>query len=114
MNRLTEQQWAVLKAHEDRNYVEAVRGDIVRDYPYLADKSKLREWLNEAYVRTQELGFTHDAAIVHFLYAEALAPGFYMLPVIAAWLNKPGASGEQRFEMLMQATRKRQQQEGND
>ncbi|WP_198362946.1 hypothetical protein [Burkholderia ubonensis] len=41
---------------------------------------------------------------------EALTPGFYKNPPVATWLNKPGVSGEQRFEMLMQATRKRQQE----
>ncbi|MBN3856031.1 hypothetical protein G3N59_21875 [Paraburkholderia sp. Ac-20340] len=114
MNRLTEQQWAILKAHEDRNYVEAVREDIVRDYPWLADDPRLSGWLNEAYARTKELGFTHDGPTVDFLYLEATTPGFYLLPAIAAWLDKPGASGEQRFEMLLQVTRKKQQEQKED
>ncbi|CAG9234425.1 conserved hypothetical protein [Paraburkholderia tropica] len=111
MNRLTEQQWAILREHEDRNYVAAVREDIVRDYPWLADDRKLGDRLNEAYARTKELGFTHDGPTVDFLFLEATTPGFYLLPAIAAWLDKPGAPGEQRFEMLLQVTRKKQQEQ---
>ncbi|MEX3808709.1 hypothetical protein AB3X96_00350 [Paraburkholderia sp. BR13439] len=32
------------------------------------------------------------------------------IPAVIAGLHKPGVPAEQRFEMLMQATRKRQQQ----
>ncbi|WP_321869610.1 hypothetical protein [Paraburkholderia tropica] len=111
MNRLTEEQWAILKAHEDRNYVATVQVDIVRDYPWLADDPKLNARLNEAYARTRELGFTLDGPTIDFLYLEATTPGFYLLPDIAAWLDKPGAPGEQRFETLLQVTRKKQQEQ---
>ncbi len=106
--QLSEATCAALKAADDRNYVAAVRGDIVRDYPALADDPTLRERLNTAFARTKELGFKRDALVVDFLYVEANTPGFHKFPTVAAWLNKPGVSGEQRFEMLMQATRKRQ------
>lgn len=108
--KLTNEQWALLKVHEDHNYVAVVRGDIVRQYPALADDPTLRDRLNAAFARTKELGFTHDGPIVDFLYSEATTPGFYKFPAVAAWLNKPGAPGEQRFEMLMQVTRKKQQE----
>ncbi|TDV06844.1 hypothetical protein [Paraburkholderia caballeronis] len=110
MISLTEEEWAVLKAQEDCNYVAFVRGDIVRDYPELADDPTLRDRLNAAYAQTKELGFTHDGPIVDFLYVEATDPGFYKTPVVAAWLNKPGVPGEQRFEMLLQVARKKQQE----
>ncbi|MET3232692.1 UNVERIFIED_ORG: hypothetical protein ABIC54_004900 [Burkholderia sp. 1263] len=106
----TDEQWAVLKACEDRNYVDFIRGHIVRDYPALADDPTLRERLNAAYARTKELGFTHDGPIVDFLYMEASDPGFYKNPAVTAWLNKPGVPGEQRFEMLLQVARKKQQE----
>ncbi|MDR6448939.1 hypothetical protein J2797_004965 [Paraburkholderia terricola] len=106
----TDEQWAVLKACEDRNYVDFIRGHIVRDYPALADDPTLRERLNAAYARTKELGFTHDGPIVDFLYMEASDPGFYKNLAVTAWLNKPGVPGEQRFEMLLQVARKKQQE----
>ncbi|MEW9580979.1 hypothetical protein [Paraburkholderia sp. DGU8] len=108
--QLTDEQWAVLKVYEDRNYVDFIRGHVVRDYPALADDPSLRDRLNAAFARTKELGFTHDGPIVDFLYVEAVDPGFYEMPPIAAWLNKPGAPGEQRFEMLLQVMRKKQQE----
>jgi hypothetical protein len=92
--KLTEEQWALLKVHEDHNYVAVVRGDIVRDYPELANDPTLRDRLNAAFARTKELGFTHDAPIVDFLYMEAIEPGFYKVPSVAAWLNKPGVPAE--------------------
>jgi hypothetical protein len=107
---LSDEQWALLKVHEDHSYVAVVRGDIVRRYPALADDPTLRDRLNAALARTKELGFSHDGPIVDFLYVEAITPGFYKIPAVAAWLNKPGAPGEQRFETLMQATEKRQQE----
>ncbi|KVT53059.1 hypothetical protein WK53_07910 [Burkholderia ubonensis] len=87
-----------------------MRGDIVRDYPALADDPTLRERLNAAFARTKELGFERDALVVDFLYMEASDPGFYNAPSVAAWLNKPGVPAEQRFEMLLQVAQKKQQE----
>ncbi|WP_156923618.1 hypothetical protein [Burkholderia sp. WSM2232] len=108
--QLTDEQWKLLKVYEDRNYVDFIRGHIGRDYPALADDPTLRERLNAAFARTKELGFTHDGPIVDFLYMEAGDPGFYKMPAVAAWLNKPDVPAEQRFEMLLQGTRKKQQE----
>ncbi|WP_322030093.1 hypothetical protein [Paraburkholderia sp. J76] len=107
--QLTDEQWKLLKVYEDRNYVDSIRGHIVRDYPTLADDPTLRERLNAAYAETKQLGFTHDVPIGDFLYMEASEPAFYKMPVVAAWLNKPGVPAEQRFEMLLQVTRRKQQ-----
>ncbi|MBW0447580.1 hypothetical protein EN871_21785 [bacterium M00.F.Ca.ET.228.01.1.1] len=103
--QLTDKQWALLKVYEDRNYVDFIRGHIVRDYPALADDPTLRERLNTAYGRTKELGFTYDRQIVQFLYFEAIAPGFYTKPAIARWLGKTGMPSEQRFDMAMDVAR---------
>ncbi|MCC8402240.1 hypothetical protein LJ655_10095 [Paraburkholderia sp. MMS20-SJTN17] len=105
---LTEGQWALLKAYEDRNYVDFIRGHIVRDYPALANDPTLRDRLNAAFAQTRMLRFTREALIVDFLYVEATTPGFYWIPAVMAWLHKPGVPAEQRFEMLLQGTRKRQ------
>ncbi|KWN80622.1 hypothetical protein WM24_23995 [Burkholderia ubonensis] len=110
MLQLSEQQWAELQAADEHNFVAVVRDDIVRDDPTLADDPTLLERLNAAYARTKELGFTHDGPIVEFLELEARAPGFYRIPPIAAWLDKPGVPGEQRFEMLLAVMRKKQQE----
>lgn len=107
---LTDEQWALLKVHEDHNYVAFIRGHVVRDYPALANDPTLRERLNAAFAETKALGFTHDALIVDFLYMEAIEPGFYKVPSVAAWLNRPGVPAEQRFEMLLQVARKKQQE----
>jgi len=77
----------------------------VRDNPALADDPTLRDRLNAAYARTKELGFTYDRQIVQFLYLEAIAPGFYTKPGIAAWLGKTGMPPEQRFDMAMDVAR---------
>jgi hypothetical protein len=108
--KLTDEQWALLKVHEDHNYVAFIRGHIVHDYPALANDPTLRERLNAAYAETKALGFTHDGPIVDFLYMEASDPGFYKMPVVAAWLSKPGVPSEQRFEMLLQVAQKKQQE----
>ncbi|MGF6853477.1 hypothetical protein [Paraburkholderia sp. CI3] len=107
---LTEGQWALLKDYEDRNYVDFIRGHIVRDYPALANDPTLRDRLNAAFAQTKVLRFTRDVPIVDFLYAEATTPGFYWIPAVIAWLHKSGVPAEQRFEMLLQATGKRQQE----
>lgn len=70
----------------------------------------VRERLNAAFAETKALGFTHDAPIVDFLYMDAIEPGFYKVPPVAAWLNKPGVPAEQRFEMLQQVAQKKQQE----
>ncbi|MGF6790146.1 hypothetical protein [Paraburkholderia sp. 35.1] len=106
----TEGQWALLKAHEDRNYVDFIRGHVVCDYPALANDPTLRDRLNAAFAQTKVLRFTRDVPIVNFLYMEATTPGFYRIPAVMAWLHKSGVPAEQRFEMLLQATGKRQQE----
>ncbi|MGF6373217.1 hypothetical protein OKW40_006033 [Paraburkholderia sp. RAU6.4a] len=106
----TEGQWALLKDYEDRNYVDFIRGHIVRDYPALANDPTLRDRLNAAFAQTKVLRFTRDVPIVDFLYAEATTPGFYWIPAVTAWLHKSGVPAEQQFEMLLQATGKRQQE----
>ncbi|EDZ97652.1 conserved hypothetical protein, partial [Burkholderia sp. H160] len=63
-----------------------------------------------AFAITKVLRFTHDGPIVDFLYVEATTPGFYKIPAVMAWLHKSGVPGEQRFEMLLQVARKKQQQ----
>jgi hypothetical protein len=105
--QLTDEQWALLKVHEDHNYVAVIRGDIVRDYPVLANDPTLRDRLNAAYARTKELEFVHERQIVQFLYLEAISPGFYRKPGVAAWLEKKGIPGEQRFDMMMDVVRAR-------
>jgi hypothetical protein len=105
--QLTDEQWALLKVHEDHNYVAVVRGDIVRQYPALADDPTLRDRLNAAFARTKELEFFHERQIVQFLYLEAIAPGFYRKPGVAAWLEKKGEPPEQRFDMMMDVSRAR-------
>ncbi|MGF6854581.1 hypothetical protein [Paraburkholderia sp. CI3] len=90
--------------------MDFIRGHIVRDYPALANDPTLRDRLNAAFARTKLLRFTHDVPIVDFLYVEATTPEFYSIPAVIAWLYKSGVPAEQRFEMLMQATGKRQQE----
>ncbi|MGF6481006.1 DUF4123 domain-containing protein [Paraburkholderia sp. JPY419] len=109
-NGIYRRTMALLKVYEDRNYVDFIRGHIVLDYPALANDPTLRDRLDGAFAQTRMLRFTHDGPIVDFLYVEATTPGFYWIPEVIAWLHKPGVAAEQRFEMLMQATRKRQQE----
>jgi len=115
MLELTREEWAALCAGDDRNFVAVMRDDIVRDYPALADDPTLSDRLQGAYARAKELGFTHNGAIVDFLYLEASAPGFYRIPAIAAWLGQTGMPAEERFNALLSATgmKLREKQEKN-
>jgi hypothetical protein len=103
----TKEQWSLLRVYEDRNYVAVVHGDIVRQYPALDDDPTLRERLYAAFARTKELEFNHERQIVRFLYLEAITPGFYRKPGVAAWLEKKGATPEERFDMMMDVSRAR-------
>ncbi|WP_157382641.1 hypothetical protein [Burkholderia ubonensis] len=94
----------------ERNSTCALPDSSVANYPALADDPTLRERLNATFARTKELGFKRDALVVDFLYMEARDPGFCNASSVAAWLNKPGVPAEQRFEMLLQVTQKKQQE----
>lgn len=66
MLELSSDEWAALCTCDDSNFVAAVRDDIVRDEPALANDPTLLERLINAYARTKKLGFVDQRAIITF------------------------------------------------
>lgn len=108
MFQLTEQEWAALQASDERNFVLTVKADILRAMPALSDDPHLATRLKAAFDETKRLGFNDDRNVVQFLHLEAIVPGFYQQPGIAAWLARNGKGSDERFDMLMSVVRKKQ------
>jgi len=106
MLELTESQWAALCASDERNYVATLREDLVLNDPKLANDPTLLDRLVAAYQEAKSLGFRQDKDLAEFLDMEAHGPGFYKTPAIAAWLRKPGAPVEDRFDDMVSVAKK--------
>jgi hypothetical protein len=104
MLEFNEYEWEGLQKNDERNYVDAVRGDLVDRDPALADDATLGERLMEAWERTQELGLEDERNIVQFLQIEAYAPQFWRNVAVNAWLRSVGATPDERFEALRAVT----------
>jgi len=106
MLELTDAQWAALCASDERNFVATIRDDIILDDPTLANDPTLLDRLVAAYKDAKGLGFQQDKELGEFLEMEARGPGFYKTPAIAAWLRKPGAPVEDRFDDMVSVAKK--------
>ena len=104
MLEFNEYEWEGLQKNDERNYVDAVRGDLVGDDPTLADDATLAERLMEAWERAKELGLEDERNIVQFLQIEAYAPQFWRNVAVNAWLRSVGATPDERFEALRAVT----------
>ncbi|NRO99479.1 hypothetical protein GWC77_26745 [Paraburkholderia sp. NMBU_R16] len=69
--------------------------------PKLGDDPTLLQRLADAYSDAKRMGLTQDVLLTEFLHLEAQIPGFYRKPVISKWLEKTGASIEDRFTDLL-------------
>ncbi|WP_250534831.1 hypothetical protein [Caballeronia sp. AZ10_KS36] len=105
MLNFSQEEWTALCAADERNFVLAVKEDIVKDRPALAEDATLSDRLNAAYEDAKRIGFTDDKYLVAFLYLESVEPNFYKKPAVSAWLNKKGLPPEQRFDMMMDVAR---------
>lgn len=101
---LTPQQVAGLCAIDAKGFVQAVKQDIVRDYPGV-DQAGLTERLDAALAQARAMRIDEDANLVDFLRTEALVPGFYKRPGLLRWMEKPGRPADQRFHDFMQVMR---------
>ncbi|TDV25358.1 hypothetical protein C7405_12330 [Paraburkholderia caballeronis] len=96
-----------MQAASERNYLSGIRDDIMRDCLGVAHDLQLSARLDTAYAEARKIGFTDDRHIVKFMYLEAVAPGFYRNPGVAAWLGRKGVPPEQRFDMMIDVSRAR-------
>ena len=100
MLKLSEAQILHLEQLESNDLLVQVRDAIVQDIPSLKDEPLLPR-LQAANAHADELGLSDQAALIQFLYTEAIAPDFYLDPQIDTWLRKPGQPVEQRLNDLL-------------
>jgi hypothetical protein len=105
MIEFTTEQAAALQRLNEQGYLRALRDDLVRRWPGLADDGTLPERLADAFQAARKLGIHSDDGMFEFLDTEAITPGFYERPGVAYWLKKPGADAEQRLRDLMAVAR---------
>jgi hypothetical protein len=97
MLELTESQLQQLRQHEHAGFVGRVHDELVAKFPELAVEADLQQRLGTAHERALALGLESGKARTQFLYQEAFTPGFSEQPAVTAWLQRPGASPEQRW-----------------
>jgi hypothetical protein len=92
---------------DTHDIVAIFRNAIVDASPQLADDPTLNDRLATAYCYAKRIGVTRDDLIQTFLYIEAGSPGFYRQAEIARWLEKGGASADDRLQDLIDGTRRK-------
>lgn len=101
MLELTEAQLQQMRQHEHAGFVGRVRAELLAKFPELASDESLQQRLSTAHDRALSLGLESGQARTQFLYQEAFTPGFSEQPAVTAWINRPGASPEQRWRDFM-------------
>jgi hypothetical protein len=96
-----DRQQREVSTSDQHEFVAAIRDDAISANPKLGDDPTLLDRLAEAYRDAKRMGLTQDVLLAEFLHLEAQIPGFYRKPVISKWLEKPGASIEDRFTDLL-------------
>ncbi|MEX3955970.1 hypothetical protein [Trinickia sp. EG282A] len=107
MREETDQQQNDLLNGNERDFVRAVRDNIVNANPEFGADPALLDRLASAYDEAKRIGLSEDELLVKFLYLEMQVPGFYRQPVISTWLEKPGAPIDGRFKDLLDVLRKK-------
>jgi len=102
----TGQQQAT-SATESPDFVTAVRDSILSMNPALSDDPALFDRLATAYAEAKRLGLTEEDLLAEFLFLETEVRGFYREPAVSAWLQKPGAPVDRRFQDLLEVLRKK-------
>lgn len=97
MLELTEAQLQQMRHNEHAGFVGRVHEELMVKFPELVADEDLRQRLNTAHGRALALGLHSGQARTQFLYQEAFAPQFSEQPAVAAWLQRSGASPEQRW-----------------
>ncbi|NRO99482.1 hypothetical protein GWC77_26760 [Paraburkholderia sp. NMBU_R16] len=96
-----DRQQREISTSNEHEFVAAIRDDAISANPKLGDDPTLLHRLADAYSDAKRMGLTRDVLLAEFLHLEAQIPGFYRKPVISKWLEKPGASIEDRFTDLL-------------
>jgi hypothetical protein len=99
-----EEQWAQLKTRDTVSFVAAVCDQFMADRPDMADspgRETIQLRMQSARVFTDQAGFTSSPHVVQFMYTAVDYPGFHDDTIIAAYLRKPGATPEQRFDDMI-------------
>jgi hypothetical protein len=104
MLTLNEEQWRALQTHDARQFVAAVCDQFLASRPDMLERPGREPVLGRmqaAHDYAARTGFTSTPHIVHLMYMAADAPHFHDDPQTDAYLRKPGATPEQRYDDLM-------------
>ena len=97
-------QWDQLKVRDVATFVAAVCNQFLADRPEMVihpGREIVQERMQLARSFTDKADFTSSPHVVQFMYTAADYPGFYDDNLVAAYLLKPGATPEQRFDDLL-------------
>lgn len=104
MLTFSEEQWRILQAGDKTEFVIAVADQFLAKRADMAiepGRKAVIERMQAAYSYAIRIGFTSTPHIVHLMYLVADAPGIHDDPLVDAYLRKPGATPEQRFDDLI-------------
>ena len=103
-----EAQWDRLKAKDVASFVASVCDQFLADRPDMVitpGRDIVHKRMHSARDFTDRADFTSSPHVVQFMYLSADYPGFYDDKLVAAYISKPGATPEQRFEDLLAVLR---------
>lgn len=104
MLKLSQAQWEELQMRDTHQFVVAVCDQFLTNRPDILGRlgrDAVQESMQAAYDYAVSIGFTSTPQIVRLLYLAADAPGIHDDPLVNAYLRKPGATPEQRFDDLL-------------
>ncbi|MDN2705660.1 MULTISPECIES: hypothetical protein [unclassified Janthinobacterium] len=104
MLTFSEEQWRAVQTGDMSDFVIAVADQFLAKRADMASqpgRATVIERMLAAYTYAIRIGFRSTPHIVHLMYLSADAPGIHDDPLVDAYLRKPGATPEQRFDELI-------------
>jgi hypothetical protein len=104
MLTFSEEQWRAVQTGDMSDFVIAVADQFLAKRADMASqpgRAAVIERMLAAYTYAIRIGFMSTPHIVHLMYLAADAPGIHDDPLVDAYLRKPGATPEQRFDELI-------------
>lgn len=104
MLTLSEDQWRQLQAHDARQFVETVASRFLSKRPEMLQypgRETVVGRMQAANDYARRIGFTSTPHIVRLMYLYVDAPRIHEDRAFDAYLRKPGATPEERFDEVL-------------
>ena len=110
MLKLSQAQWEELQVRDTHQFVAAVCDQFLANRPDMLDRpghAAVQNRMQAAHDYAVRIGFTSTPHSVRLMYLATDAPDIHDVPLIDAYLRKPGATPEQRLDDMIAVMNKK-------